>query len=87
MTGRHHRRRNLREGPIKALAQPRTVGKAELVEVGAIPAGESILAPRELELTDGPLIGAPALHHQLVAWKQAPPPGPRLAEAGHDLSS
>ena len=40
MTGRHQRRRQLREGPAKAPAQPRTVGKAELVEVGAIPAGE-----------------------------------------------
>jgi hypothetical protein len=46
-----------------------------------------ILVPRELELTEGPLIGAPALYHQLVAWQQAPPTGPRLAEAGHDPPS
>jgi hypothetical protein len=31
MTGRHGRRRYIREGLAKALAQPHTVGKAELV--------------------------------------------------------
>ena len=35
-----------------------------------------VLAPAGLELTQGPLVGAPALHRQLVTWQQALPPGP-----------
>ena len=39
-----------------------------------------ILAPKELELTEGPLVGAPALYRQLVAWQRAPAPEPTALE-------
>ncbi|HEY5435943.1 MAG TPA: hypothetical protein VIK13_11980, partial [Candidatus Limnocylindrales bacterium] len=36
-----------------------------------------LLVPAGLELADEPLVGAPALYHQLVAWQHAsPPPAP-----------
>ena len=33
-----------------------------------------VLAPAGLELTQGPLVGAPALYHQLVEWQHSSPP-------------
>lgn len=33
-----------------------------------------VLAPAGSALTQGPLVGAPALYHQLVAWQHSPPP-------------